>query len=136
MYGNTFVEFVAHMVYSFTRSVAEHYDFDEEESAHLVEYDPLNDTGLEWYSQPIDGEIIYQEYRNKDATTLDYLSSSSLNARVLNACSTDIDEQMHSTALEDRGMAWKRLRPTLARSLWKSFYFGFLISIADRKSVV
>ena len=131
MYGNTFVEFVAHMVYSFTRSVAEHYDFDEEESAHLVEYDPLNDTGLEWYSQPIDGEIIYQEYRNKDATTLDYLSSSSLNARVLNACSTDIDEQMHSTALEDRGMAWKRLRPTLARSLWKSFYFGFLISIAS-----
>ena len=125
------MEFVAHMVYSFTRSVAEHYDFDEEESAHLFEYDPLNDTGLEWYSQPIDGEIIYQEYRNKDATTLDYLSSSSLNARVLNACSTDIEEQMHSTALEDRGMAWKRLRPSLARSLWKSFYFGFLISIAS-----
>lgn len=130
MYFQTVVEFIGHVVYCFTRSVAEHYDFNEvEESAHLFEYDPLNDTGLEWYSHPIDGEIIYQEYSNKNVTTLDYLSSGRTDARLLNAIAAESDEDPYHEPLEDRGMAWKRLRPPLLSSLWKSFYFGFLISI-------
>lgn len=130
MYFQTFIEFVGHVVYCFTRSVAEHYDFDEAvESAHLFEYDPLTDTGLEWYGHPIDGEIIYQEYSNKNATTLDYLSSGRTDARMLNAIATESDEGLYHEPLDDQGMAWKRLRPSLLCSLWKSFYFGFLISI-------
>lgn len=130
MYFQTLIEFVGHVVYCFTRSVAEHYDFDEAvESAHLFEYDPLTDTGLEWYGHPIDGEIIYQEYSNKNATTLDYLSSGRTDARMLNAIATESDEGLYHEPLDDQGMAWKRLRPSLLCSLWKSFYFGFLISI-------
>ena len=130
MVGHTVVEIIGHIIYSFTRSVAEHYDYDEaEQNSHLIAgYNPLDDTGLEWYCQPVD-DLIYQEYSNSDATMFDYLESSSVKATFINACSTEDNDESTQEVTEDRGMAWKRLRPSIFRSVWKSFYFGFLISI-------
>ena len=129
MVGHTIVEIIGHIIYSFTRSVAEHYDYDEaEQNSHLIGYNPLDDTGLEWYCQPVD-DLIYQEYSNSDATTSDYLASRSVRATFIDACSTEDNDESTQEATEDRGMAWKRLRPSIFRSVWKSFYFGFLVSI-------
>ena len=55
--------------------MAEHYNFDEAEHASdLFGYNPLDDKGIEWYCKPV-YEVIYQEYSNKEATSLDYLAS-------------------------------------------------------------
>ena len=130
MVGHTVVEIIGHIAYSFTRSVAEHYNFRDEadQNSHLLGYNPLDDTGLEWYCEPID-DLIYQEYSNSDATKFDYLASSRVHARLIDACSTDDLEPTQDIATEDRAMAWKRIRPSIFRSVWKSFYFGFLISV-------
>ena len=89
MIGKTVVDFIGHIIFSFTRSVAEHYYFDEAElDLELFGYNPLDDTGKEWYCQPVD-ELIYQEYSERDGTTFDYLPSSRIQARFLNACSTE-----------------------------------------------
>ena len=130
MVGHTVAEVIGHVVYSFTRSVAEHYNFSEEvdQNSHLLGYNPLNDTGLEWYCQPAD-DLIYQEYSNSGATMCNYLASSQVHARFRDACSTEDKEPTQDVAAEGTGMAWKRIRPSLFCSLWKSFYFGFLISI-------
>ena len=130
MVGQTLVEIIGHIVYSLTRSVAEHYDFagEADQNTYLISYNPLDDTGLEWYCQPVD-DLIYQEYSNREATTFDYLESSSVQARLIDACSTEDNDESTQEVTEDRGMAWKRLRPSIFRSVWKSFYFGFLISV-------
>ena len=130
MVGQTLVEIISHIVYSLTPSVAEHYDFagEADQNTYLISYNPLDDTGLEWYCQPVD-DLIYQEYSNREATTFDYLESSSVQARLIDACSTEDNDESTQEVTEDRGMAWKRLRPSIFRSVWKSFYFGFLISV-------
>ena len=128
MVGNTVVEFIGHIIFSFTRSVAEHSDFDEaERDLELFGYNPLDDTGKEWYCQPAD-ELIYQEYSDRDVTTFDYLPSSKIQARLLNACSTEETEEPEDVE-RDRAMAWKRLRPSFVRTVFKSVYFGFLMSV-------
>ena len=119
--GHTIVEFFGHLVFSFTRSVAEHYSFD------LFGYNALEDTGKEWYCQPVD-EVIYQEYSNSEATSIDYLTRSSLNARFIDACSTEDNEETEETR-EHTAMAWKQLRPSIFRTVSSSLYFGFLISL-------
>ena len=136
MVGHTVVEIIGHIIYSFTRSVAEHYNFRDEadQNSHLLGYNPLDDTGLEWYCQPVD-DLIYQEYSNSDATKFDYLESSRVHARLIDACSTEDSEPTQDVATEDTAMAWKRLRPSIFRSLWKSFYFGFLISVLSAAMV-
>ena len=136
MVGHTVVEIIGHIIYSFTRSVAEHYNFRDEadQNSHLLGYNPLDDTGLEWYCQPVD-DLIYQEYSNSDATKFDYLESSRVHARLIDACSTEDSEATQDVATEDTAMAWKRLRPSIFRSLWKSFYFGFLISVLSAAMV-
>ena len=123
-------------MYSFTRSVAEHYNFSDEADQNLLSlgYNPLDDTGLEWYCQPVD-DLIYQEYSNSDATKFDYLESSRVHARLIDACSTEDREPKQEVVVEDRAMAWKRIRPSVFRSLWTSFYFGFLISILSATMV-
>lgn len=128
MICHTVVEVFGHVIFIFTRSVAESANFDEaEHHLELFGYNPLDDTGREWYYQPVD-EIIYQEYNNRDVTTLDYLPSSSIRARLFNACSTEETERIEDVG-NDKAMAWKQLRPSLARTVWKSVYFGFLMSI-------
>ena len=129
MVGSTaFAEFCGHIIFSFTRSVAEHYNFDEaEHTSDLFGYNPLHDKGTEWYCQPVD-EVIFQEYSNKEATSLDYLSSSNVSARLIDASSTEDNEPTQEPP-EDRAMAWKRLRPPMWRTVWNSLLFGFLVSV-------
>ena len=46
MLGHTIAEFFGHILIGFTRSVAEHYDFDESENhLELFGYYALDDTG-------------------------------------------------------------------------------------------
>ena len=129
MVGSTaFAEFCGHIIYSFTRSVAEHYNFDEAQHASdLFGYNPLHDRGTEWYCQPVD-EVIFQEYSNKEATSLDYLPSSNIGARFIDASSAEDNELTQETP-EDRAMAWKRLRLPMWRTVWNSLLFGFLMSV-------
>ena len=73
----------------------------------LATLNALEDTGKEWYCQPVD-EVIYEEYRDSEATAVDYLSTSSVNARLIDACSTEDNEETQETR-EDTAMAWKQL---------------------------
>ena len=128
MFTHTIAEFFGHILYSFTRSVAEHYNFNEDENlSALFGYNALEDTGREWYCQPVD-EVIYQEYSNSEATAMDYLTRSSVNARLIGACSTEDNEETEETR-EDTAMAWKQLRPSIFRTVSSSLCFGFLISV-------
>ena len=128
MLTHTIAEIFGHLLFGFTRSVAERYNYDEcENPSELFDYNVLEDTGKEWYCQPVD-EVIYQEYSNGEATAGDYLANGSNNIRIINACSIEDNEETQEESME-RGMAWKRLRPSIFQTLWSSFYFGFFISI-------
>jgi len=127
MLGHTIAEFFGHILIGFTRSVAEHYNFDESKNhLELFRYYALDDTGKEWYCQPV-GEVIYQEYSYGEATGLDSLRTKS-DAKVIDASSTEGSERTQEVN-EDRAMAWKQLRPKIHRTVWSSLHFGFLISL-------
>ena len=130
MTSNTLIEVFGHIVFSFTRGVTEHYNLQEPEyTAESFGYDPLQSTGREWYYHPVD-ELIYQEYSDREATSLDYLVSSRLDIKVINACSPEENEETQEDQRdEDRAMAWKRLRPSALRTICKSMYIGALISL-------
>ena len=130
MSSSTLIEVFGHIVFSFTRGVTEHYNPQEPEfTEESFGYDPLQSTGREWYYHPVD-ELIYQEYSDREATSLDYQASSHLEIKVLNACSTEENEETQEDQQdEDRAMAWKRLRPSVFRTLCKSMYIGALISL-------
>ena len=54
----------------------------------------------------------------------------SSDVRLINACSTEDDEQTQELEEhEDGAMAWKQLRPKIHRTVWSSLYFGLLISV-------
>ena len=54
------------------------------------------------------------------------MASRSINARLINAC---LPEEIHETeTVEDRAIAWKRLRPSFIYTACKSLYNGALIS--------
>ena len=128
MGSNTLIEVFGHIVFSFTRGVTEHYNPEEPEFTEEC-YDPLESTGREWYYHPVD-ELIYQEYSDREATNLDYLASSRLNVRVVNASSPDENEEtQEDQQSEDRAMEWKRLRPSALRTVCSSMYIGALISL-------
>ena len=130
MSSNTLIEVFGHIVFSFTRGVTEHYNPQEPEyTAQSFGYDPLQNTGREWYYHPV-GELIYQEYSDREATSLDYLASNHPDIRVINACSIEENEETQEDQQgEDRAMAWKRLRPSALRTVCKSMYIGALISL-------
>ena len=130
MSGSTLIEVFGHIVFSFTRGVTEHFNPQEPEyTAESFGYDPLQSTGREWYYHPVD-ELIYQEYSDREATSLDYLLSNHPDIRVINACSTEENEETQEHQQdEDRAMAWKRLRPSALRTVCKSMYIGALISL-------
>jgi len=72
----------SHINCNFTRTVAERCDFDEaERDLEFFGYNPVDDTGKEWYCQPVD-ELIYQEYSDSHVTTFDYLPSSNIQSIV------------------------------------------------------
>ena len=132
MSSNTLLEVFGHIVYSFTRGVTEHFSADEPEftAESSFGYNRLESTGREWYYHPVD-ELIYQEYSDREATSLDYLASSSFNVRVIDACSPELenDERHDKEQEEDQAMAWKRLRPSALCTVCKSVYNGALISL-------
>ena len=124
---NILTEVVGQFLFSFTRGVTEHYNPEEPEfTADAFGYNPLESSGREWYYQPVD-ELIYQEYSDREATTWDYLGSSSLDIKVINACSPDEETDEHEE--DDGEMAWKRLRPLALCTVGKSMYIGALISL-------
>ena len=130
MSSSLLTEVFGHIVFSFTRGVTEHYNPEEPEfTTESFGYDPLQGTGREWNYLPVD-ELIYQEYSDREATSLDYLTSSSLNVEVIDACLPEENEETEENQQnENRAMAWKRLRPSALRTVCKSMYIGALISL-------
>ncbi|XP_078366155.1 uncharacterized protein LOC144650372 [Oculina patagonica] len=130
MNNTTLIEVFGHIVFRFTRSVTEHYNPEEPEyTAESFGYDPFQSTGREWYYLPAD-ELIYQEYSDREVTSTNYLASSSLDVRVIDACSPeDNEERQENQQDEDKAMAWKRLRPSALQTVFKSMYIGALISL-------
>ena len=130
--SSTLIEVFGHIVFSFTRGVIEHYNPEEPEyTAESFGYSSLESTGQEWYHRgDPDEECIYQEYSDREATTLDFIRSSRTNARLLDASLPEENEETQEDQQdEDRAMAWKRLRPPALRTVCKSMYIGALISL-------
>ena len=131
MSTSTLIEVFGHILYSFTRGVTEHYNPDEPEfTAELFDYSPLKSTEREWYCHPVD-EFIYQEYSDREATSLNYLASCSFDVKVTDACSTEENEETQEALKQskDQTMAWKRLRPSPLQTVFQSMYIGALISL-------
>ena len=130
MLASTIAELFGHILYSFTRDVTEHYNPNEPEfTAESFGYNPLDSTGREWYCHPVD-ELIYQEYSDREATTLDYQVSRCVQVKVTDASSIENNEETEDVGShEHREMAWKRLRPSVIRTICKSMYIGGLISL-------
>ena len=132
MLGSTIAELFGHILYSFTRDVTEHYNPNEPEfTAESFGYSPLESTGREWYCHPVD-ELIYQEYSDREATSLDYQVSRCVEVKVTDASSIENNEETEDVAShEHREMAWKRLRPSVIRTICKSMLIGGLISLVS-----
>ena len=132
MSHNTLIEVFGHIVFRFTRGVTEHYNPQEPEyTAESFGYSPLESTGQEWYRHgDPDEECIYQEYSDREAATLDFITSSRINIRLIDASLPDENEETQQGQQdEDRSMTWKRLRPSALRTVCKSMYIGALISL-------
>ena len=129
MLGSTIAELFGHILYSFTRDVTQHYNPNEPEfTAESFGYNPLESTGREWYCHPVD-ELIYQEYSDREATSLDYQVSRCVQVKVTDASSIENNEETHIASHEQREMAWKQLRPSVIRTIYKSMYIGASISL-------
>lgn len=126
MVGSTLVEVCGRLIFSFTRTVAEHVNRSEAEIIpQMCGYDILQNTGMEWYCQPVD-EFIFQEYSDGQVSSTEYVTNFG-QARFTNACTIENCEDAEQVG-QDRSMAWKRLRPSLTLTIWYSLWFGFLIS--------
>ena len=132
MNSSALLEMFSHMVFSFTRGVAEHYNPDELEfTAELFGCNPFESTGREWNFFPV-YEMIYQEYSDRQDTSLDYLAARGFRILVNNACLPNENEGIHESqplVEADGAMAWKRLRPSALCTVRKSLYIGAVISI-------
>ena len=130
MLSDIFAELFGKIVFNFTRSVAESYNLGEgNDVGNTIGYNPLEGTGKEWYAQHT-GELIYQEYSNSKATSVDYLTSRrSLRVQLINASSTSVTTHTPELSPEARDMAWKRLRPSISRTMLNSLCYGILISV-------
>ena len=108
MSSSTLIDVFGHIVFSFTRSVTEHYNPEEPEfTAESLGYSPLEGTGRERYYQPAD-ELIYQEYSDREATSGDYLATRRFNVRVIDTCSPEENEDTQENEQDkDRAMACK-----------------------------
>ena len=130
MSSSTLIEVFGHFVFSFTRGATEHYNPQEPEfTAEAFGYDPLQSTGREWNYLPVD-ELIYQEYSDKEVTSLAFLASRKIIPRFINACSPAVEDEgtIADQEDEDSAMAWKKLRPSFLQTVSKSLYIGALIT--------
>ena len=130
MSSSTLIEVFGNIVFSFTRSVTGQYNPEEPEfTAESFGYNPLDSTGREWYCQPVD-ELIYQEYSDREATSLSCLASGLYNVQVINASSPVENEERQEGQQDENGaMAWKQLRPSALYTVYKSMYTGASISL-------
>ena len=132
--SSTLIEASGHAACSFIRGMTEHYNPQEpaEYTAESFGYIPLVSTGKEWYlhGNP-DDEFIYQEYRNREATSLDHRTQLGSPEIMLTDASSmeENDETQEHDADENEEMAWKRLRPFALRTVCKSMYTGASISL-------
>ena len=91
----------------------------------------LESTGREWNFFPV-AEMIYQEYSDRQDTTLDFLGASGFRVRINDASLPNENDGMQESqplVEADRAMAWKRLRPSVLATVCKSLYIGASISI-------
>ena len=127
-----FLKTFGNIVFSFTRGVAGHYNPDEPEfTLELFGYNAFERTGRERNFFPVD-EMIYQEYSDRQNTTLDNLASSGFRVRFNDACLPNENDGMQESqpfVEADTAMAWKRLRPSVICTVCKSLYIGASISI-------
>ncbi|KAL9956402.1 hypothetical protein ACROYT_G037875 [Oculina patagonica] len=128
MSSSTLIEVFGHIVFSFTRDVTEHYNPEEPEfTAESFGYDPLQSTGREWNYLPVD-ELIYQEYSDREITSLNYPVANSLNVRIIDAFSPEENEETQDNQQdENEAMAWKRLRPSALRTVFLAISAASLI---------
>ncbi|XP_015776696.1 PREDICTED: uncharacterized protein LOC107354723 isoform X2 [Acropora digitifera] len=125
MSSRTLLEMFGHIVFSFTRGVAEHYNPDEPEfTPELFGYNAFDYTArsLAWYFK-VD-EMIYQEYSDRQHTTLDCQAASGFRVRVNDACLPNENEGMQESqplVEADTAMAWKRLRPSVLATVSITF---------------
>ena len=128
MTNSLLIEFFARVLFSFTRSVTQHYDPDEPEVEILRYDDSLSSEGREWNCQPVD-KPIYQEYSPPSDEDNDLMSVGNprVRYRVIDASSPDEDGDDQQN--EDDEMAWKRFRPSVLRTVCQSMYIGALISL-------
>ena len=132
MSSSTLIEVFGHILFSFTRGVTEHFNPQEPEcTAESFGYSLYESTGQEWYRHgDPDEKCIYQEYSDREATTIDFIRSSRINASLIDASLPDENEETEEDQQnEDTAMAWKRLRPSALRTVIKSMYIGALISL-------
>ena len=130
MSDRTLLEMVSDIVVSFTRGVAGHYNPDEPEfTPEPLGYNAIEYTGRSraWYFK-VD-EMIYQEYSDRQHTTLDYQVASTFMVQMNDASLPNKNERMQESQPRDTAMAWKRLRPSVLRTVCKSLYIGASISI-------
>jgi len=133
MSSTTLLEIFSDIVFSFTRGVAEHYNPDESEfTPELFGYNAFERIGLEWNFFPVD-EMIYQEYSDRQDTTLiDYLAASGFRVRLNDACLPNENQEIQESqplVEADIAMAWKRLRPSALATVCRSLCIGASISI-------
>ena len=128
MTNSLLIEVFARVLFSFTRGVTEHYDPDEPEVEIFGYNDSLSSEGREWNCQPVD-KPIYQEYSPPSDNDYYFLSvgNSRVRYRIINASSPEGSEDEQQN--EDDEMAWKRLRPSVLRTVCQSMYIGALISL-------
>ena len=95
MSSSKLLEVFGHIVFSFTRGVTEHYNPQESEYAPgSFGYSSLESTGQEWYRHgDPNEECIYQEYSDREATTLDFIRSIRINARLIDASLPEDNER-------------------------------------------
>ena len=76
--------------------------------------------------------MIYQEYSDRQDTTLDYLAASGFRVRLNDACLPNENQEIQESqplVEADTAMAWKRLRPSALATVCKSLCIGASISI-------
>ena len=132
MSTKTLLEVFGQILYRLTRGVTEHYNPDEPEfTAEFFGYNSLESTRREWYCHPVD-ELIYQQYSDKEPTSLDYPPAScSFDVKMTDACLTEQTDEKTQEAHhnENESMAWKRLKPSALHRSFQSMYIGAWISL-------
>ena len=125
------IEAFGRIVYGFTRGLTEHYNPEEPEyTAEILVCNPLESAGREWYNKPVK-ELIYQEYGENRASP----PSFHLNIRIINACSTQEHDEPQQNDDTETAMAWKKLRPSVLKTICDSMYIGSLISLLAAISI-